>query len=565
VFNLQPGIAGSMTLAADSAFPVDVLPTTLPDGSTQIAGWQANWGNGNGPVPFDPNAPASWPQSNSELFHVAFTALDASGNPIYYYPATNIQFVEPAGTPTGGPDAEVTGENFSATANQLFTGEVARFTSSVSAAIIGADYAATILWGDGDSSAGVISYDGGSLYSVSGTHTYLVPDVAPVLIEIDDGSGDPATGLGTAMIADSLTLAVPASATLESDGTTVDLYAVGDDAAGADQLTYSWTVTGGGGAAVTFCDNDDNEAQSTFATLSAAGTYEFTVSISNPSGQSVTSNDSVIVSQVATDVDVTAPSSTVVAGSSIQLTAGELDQFGLPMNTQPGFDWVSPAEPPTGIQSGLLSPPESVAGQQLPVYAYAEDANGNETGLVGSCQIEITDDVQFAATNATASTISLTVPASYEIGSGNEIETEIPNGNFGAIFPYESTAANTYTVSGLASGTLYSFRVQLFDWSNDTVSYSPVVSASTTSQSGASNYHPPSIPLSPQGYAAMFEQDGVPSVRLMWPDVSSNETGFSIERSLDGGATYEPLATVSADTGSYIDSDPPAGDNLEHP
>src|SRR5207302_6826747 len=38
---------------------------------------------------------------------------------------------------------------------------------------------------------------------------------------------------------------------------------------------------------------------------------------------------------------------------------------------------------------------------------------------------------------------------------------------------------------------------------------------------------------------------------LVWTDASGAESGFKIERSVDGGATFFPLATVGASVTSY--------------
>jgi N-acetylneuraminic acid mutarotase len=44
------------------------------------------------------------------------------------------------------------------------------------------------------------------------------------------------------------------------------------------------------------------------------------------------------------------------------------------------------------------------------------------------------------------------------------------------------------------------------------------------------------------------------SVSLSWSDNSGDETGFELERSSDGGATFAPVLTLPADTTGYVDS-----------
>ena len=286
--------AGYLQLPEGYVWPT--LPATTPAG-VSIDRWLMNWGDGNGAVAFDPDAPATWPRSNSGFFHTALTALDSGGNPIDHYAATNVQFVPPSGSVISGVSAAVLGDNITATAMVLFAGEVGTFTTSAPPDIVAEYDTATILWGDGNSTPGTIVPDGGALYSVDGSYTYDAPGIAPLQIQIDDGSGDPATAVGSANVADYLAVGTAATAVLESEGVTVDLDALGNDAAGPDQITYSWSVTGAGGASVVFDDNGDNSAQSTFATLSAAGTYTFPCVMSNPSGQSVSSSSSLEVDQ----------------------------------------------------------------------------------------------------------------------------------------------------------------------------------------------------------------------------------------------------------------------------
>lgn len=52
---------------------------------------------------------------------------------------------------------------------------------------------------------------------------------------------------------------------------------------------------------------------------------------------------------------------------------------------------------------------------------------------------------------------------------------------------------------------------------------------------------------------------GINRVSLAWADNSNNESGFAIERSLDGGVSFEPLARVGPDIRSYADATLDAG------
>src|SRR5262249_21593661 len=60
------------------------------------------------------------------------------------------------------------------------------------------DYTATIHWGDGQSSAGAVSYDSGQQrFVVSGSHTYANVGNFPLTVNITDQGGASASTLGT--------------------------------------------------------------------------------------------------------------------------------------------------------------------------------------------------------------------------------------------------------------------------------------------------------------------------------------------------------------------------------
>jgi len=76
----------------------------------------------------------------------------------------------------------------------------------------------------------------------------------------------------------------------------------------------------------------------------------------------------------------------------------------------------------------------------------------------------------------------------------------------------------------------------------------PVVTA--TSVSKVLSITPPPPPAAPSGLTATLQAG--PQVSLAWVDNSNNETGFVIERATDG-VNFSVLATVEADTISYVD------------
>ena len=88
-----------------------------------------------------------------------------------------------------------------------------------------------------------------------------------------------------------------------------------------------------------FSANGANSAKNTIATFTAAGTYNFVVTITNASGISVTSPAAVQVNQTASSMAITPNLSTIAPGASQPFAATQFDQFGNVMATQSPVTW----------------------------------------------------------------------------------------------------------------------------------------------------------------------------------------------------------------------------------
>jgi hypothetical protein len=112
-------------------------------------------------------------------------------------PAANYGFRYVSGTLTVTPAAlTASGVSFSATAGAPFSGAVATFTNADLNGTA-ASYQATIVWGDGGTSPGVISGSGSTL-TVSGSHTYAAAGNDTVHVTISHTLGYTATATTTA-------------------------------------------------------------------------------------------------------------------------------------------------------------------------------------------------------------------------------------------------------------------------------------------------------------------------------------------------------------------------------
>jgi uncharacterized repeat protein (TIGR02543 family) len=117
------------------------------------------------------------------------------------------------------------------------------------------------------------------------------------------------------------------------------LSALGADDGGEANLTYTWATSGTAPAAVSFSTNGGNTAKNTVATFTKAGSYTFTVTISDAGGLTAASSVTVAVDQTPGAVAVSPATASVTTSAAQQFTATCRDQFGAALTTQPAFAW----------------------------------------------------------------------------------------------------------------------------------------------------------------------------------------------------------------------------------
>jgi hypothetical protein len=98
--------------------------------------------------------------------------------------------------------------------------------------------------------------------------------------------------------------------------------------------------------------------------------------------------------------------------------------------------------------------------------------------------------------------------------------------------------------TGLAAGTSYSYRVRAYNAAGESA-YSNTASATTSPAA--------TTPSAPANLAASVKTKPHLGVFLTWTDTSTNETGFLVQRSADGGVTWVQLAQLAANSTSYTD------------
>ena len=203
------------------------------------------------------------------------------------------------------------------------------------------------------------------------------------------------------------TVAVDAAVTLDALQTIASLSVLGDDEAGEASLTYTWAATmlPPGATAPEFSANGTNAAKNTTATFNAAGTYWFTVTVTDPAGLSMTSSIMVTVDQLAEHVSIAPTSVPLDAGGTYQFAATVTDQFGDPLPSLPSLTWS--AEYGAIDDAGLYTAPARFITDVVTVR-YDDD-------LSDICSVAVTNHAPTVATAAAAAQNPATATATLSV------------------------------------------------------------------------------------------------------------------------------------------------------
>jgi hypothetical protein len=185
------------------------------------------------------------------------------------------------------------GTNISASEGKPFTGPVASFTDPDTSSTA-AEYSATIVWGDGSSSAGTIT-GGSGTFSVAGSHTYAEEKTYNVIVTITDVDTNLVTATAnSATVADATLNASPACAT------TTALFYNGSTATFTDAASPSGTLSdfsatinwgdGSSSAGVVTGANGGPYTVSGSHTYAATGVFTITTTIHDVGGSVATTS-----------------------------------------------------------------------------------------------------------------------------------------------------------------------------------------------------------------------------------------------------------------------------------
>jgi hypothetical protein len=175
------------------------IPTTTFTGSGGAAPYTFTATGLPGGVTLTSGGTLSGTPADEGTFSATITATDAGGCSASIAYTINVADAALTGTPA----------TILFTPAMTFSGPVATLHDANTAAPAG-DFTATIDWGDGTTTAGAITANGGGNFTVSGTHVYSTNGPFTVTVVIHDAGGSAVTVSSTAILSTSIPALGPA-------------------------------------------------------------------------------------------------------------------------------------------------------------------------------------------------------------------------------------------------------------------------------------------------------------------------------------------------------------------
>ena len=296
------------------------------------------------------------------------------------------------------------------------------------------------------------------------------------------------------------------------------------------------------------------------STLAPSTTYDYRVRASNAGGNSGYSNTSSVTTQAA----ASAPS----APAGLSATAANATQVNLAWNdtssNETGFKVERSSEGGAFAQiataganaTGYADTSVSGGGN----YAYRVRAN-NATGDSGYSNTATVSTPAAPTAPAAPASVGASVVSATQVNlawldsSSNETGFKVERSTNGSAFAEVAVlGSNTsgYFDLTTTAGSSYSYRVRAYN----AVGHSAYSNTATANTPAA-----PTAPSAPAGLLASVI--GSSQVNLAWSDTSSNETGFKVERSANGGGFVE-IASLGANATGHSDTTVSAGNSYAY-
>ncbi len=277
--------------------------------------------------------------------------------------------------------------------------------------------------------------------SVSGSTVVTVTDAAPTVA----------------------TAAAAGSSTVTGTSTSLSVLGADSDGGGENNLTYTWSETGGPSGA-TFAANGTNAAKNTIVTFTQAGNYTFLATITDKGGLSTTSTVNVTVSQTLTSITVGPAAARWARRPTQQFTAAAFDQFGNTMQTQPAFTWSNTGAGSINVTTGLYT--ASYASGSGTVTAASGSVSGSTVVTVTDAAPTVATAAAAGSSTVTGTSTSLSVLGADSDGGGESNLTYTwsqTGGPSGATFAANGTNAAKNTIVTFTQAGDYTFLATITD------------------------------------------------------------------------------------------------------
>jgi|GEM_PF-728713 len=278
--------------------------------------------------------------------------------------------------------------------------------------------------------------------------------------------------------------------------------------------------------------------------LSQLTTYYYRVRAVNTAAPSAYSS---VANATTPDVIPAAPTGlTAIAASSSKIDLSWTDNSNNETGFQiersadgTNFTFIASATPEaTGYSDTGLSP---VTTYHYRVSAAGTAGNSAYTNVANATTPDVIPAPPTALTAAASSSSQINL--GWTDNSGNETGFAIESSTDGSTFTaLTSVAANavTYAHTGLTASTTYYYRVRATGTAGNSA-FTSVASATTNAATGGA-------PAAPTNLAATAASSN--RINLTWTDNSANETGFLVEKSIDG-VNFTTVTTAAANAVTY--------------
>ncbi len=321
------------------------------------------------------------------------------------------------------------------------------------------DYTATIVWGDGSTSAGTVSANGSGGFAVSGSHTYAEEGTFPVAVTIADAGGSNASSTAAATIADA-----PLAATRlaiggfegKSFSGNVATFTDGDPNGAVSD--YTATIDWGDGstsAGTVSANGSGGFAVSGSHTYAEEGIFNVTVTVADAGG----SNASSAAAATIADAPLAATGLTFSSMEGASLTGNvatftDADPNGVPSDYTATIDWGD-GSTSTGTVAAATSGGFAVTGSHsyaeegsYPITVQIADVGGSAASARGAANVA---DAALSSSGITFS-VRRRVTFTHTVASFSDLD---PNGvasDNHAVIAWGDGTTSAGTIMAVASG-----------------------------------------------------------------------------------------------------------------